>query len=33
MMTLRLVVLAAWCVGLGVMSASTILMLIVSRLF
>ena len=32
MMTLRLVALAMWCVGLGVLSASTILVLILAKL-
>ena len=33
MMTLRLVALAMWCVGLGALSASTILVLILAKLF
>jgi hypothetical protein len=33
MMTLRLVALAMWCVGLSVLSASTVLVLILAKLF
>jgi hypothetical protein len=33
MMPLRLVALAMWCVGLGVLSASTVLVLILAKLF
>jgi hypothetical protein len=33
MMTLRLVALATWCMGLSVLSASTLLVLILAKLF
>jgi hypothetical protein len=33
MMTPRLVALAMWCVGLSVLSASTVLVLILAKLF
>jgi hypothetical protein len=33
MMTIRLVAVATWCVGLGALSASTLLLLILAKLF
>jgi hypothetical protein len=33
MMTIRLVALATWCVGVGALSASTLLILALAKLF